>query len=264
MIQRIKIIRYLSIGVILLFIAAQLGAIGTLIVQVRALQAEFPSHSLLLFGIALFSAILIFALLLSATSSDVFDNYFNNRTLSERINTIDQQSEELRTEENKEQRLSLNWTSFRAEVFDVQLRQNIHTLNEQLLIWISKGFELTTGLVYLRQPGEDTFQLSAKYAWYGQSEPSPFLLGETLPGQAAKDQRILNLENVPENYIQVVSGLGKGTPRHLLIVPLVHETLTVGLIELASFHPFDSSFTEGLSTVTALLAPEYYKQYTAK
>lgn len=264
MIKRIKIIRYLSVGAILLFVAAQFGALGLVVTQVKAMQAGMPPYSLLLFGSALVAGIFLFALLLSATSSNVFDNYFHDRTLSERISTIDQQSEELRTEENKEQKLSLTWATFRNQVFDVYVHENIHALNEQLLIWISKGFELTTGLVYLRQPGEETFQLSAKYAWYGHSEPEPFRLGETLPGQAAKDQRILNIQNVPENYIQVVSGLGKGTPRHLLIVPLVQESQTVGLIELASFHAFDAAFTDGLASVITLLAPEFYKQYTAK
>lgn len=264
MIKRIRILRFISFVVMAAFAASLLGAIAIILTRSNALKSPVDPGTLWLLIGVLVCGTIIFALFLAATSSNLLEKYFSERTLNERISKIDQQSEELKNEENRDTHTRLKWDNFKTEVYDIHVRENLDALNEQTLVWISKGFELVTGLVFLRQAETDMFNLSAKYAWYGQKDPENFRLGETLPGQAAKDQRMLDIQNVPKEYIEVVSGLGKGSPKHLLIFPMVHEGNTVGLIELASFAGFDENFKGGLAGVASLLAPEYFKNYTAK
>jgi len=43
------------------------------------------------------------------------------------------------------------------------------------------------------------------------------------------------VNEIPENYVTILSGLGSSSPRFLLIIPVVFNNETVAVIELASF-----------------------------
>ena len=109
---------------------------------------------------------------------------------------------------------------------------------EKILINIAKQFDVVQGLFYYRKKDTDTFTIASKYAYYGEQEPQDFELGKTLSGQTAKNQKVLSLTQIPENYVTILSGLGSSSPEYLLFVPIIHEEKTIGLIELASFKDF--------------------------
>ena len=55
---------------------------------------------------------------------------------------------------------------------------------------------------------------------------------ESLVGQAAHENRIIQLDDVPSDYVQVSSGLGNSAPRNLLIAPLLSEGKVNAVIEI--------------------------------
>ncbi len=112
---------------------------------------------------------------------------------------------------------------------------------EELLINVSKNVEIVIGIAYLKNKKENTFSSIGTYAYYSDEPPKDIEFGISLAGQAAKDQRILNLSELPDNYITVISGLGKSTPNSLLIVPILHNNECIGIIEIASFKSFDKN-----------------------
>jgi signal transduction histidine kinase/CheY-like chemotaxis protein/HAMP domain-containing protein len=59
-------------------------------------------------------------------------------------------------------------------------------------------------------------------------------LGEGLVGQAALEAKPIVVEDVPEDYIKVASGLGEAPPRNIIVLPVVFEEQVLGVIELAS------------------------------
>lgn len=61
--------------------------------------------------------------------------------------------------------------------------------------------------------------------------------GEGLLGQVAASGKSVYLDEVPEGYISIVSGLGTSFPRYLFIFPLLKDQKTIGVIELATFRP---------------------------
>jgi signal transduction histidine kinase/HAMP domain-containing protein len=82
--------------------------------------------------------------------------------------------------------------------------------------------------------GKDKLELVASYAYYGNNAPGKKIhFGEGLAGQAAIDKEILVINDVPENYIRINSGLGENVPRCLVILPLLFENEVKGVIELA-------------------------------
>ena len=65
-----------------------------------------------------------------------------------------------------------------------------------------------------------------------------FMLGEGLVGQSALEKKGIMLTNVPDDYIQINSGLGDAPPRNIIVLPVLFEGEVLAVIELASFNPF--------------------------
>lgn len=71
-------------------------------------------------------------------------------------------------------------------------------------------------------------------------------VGEGLVGMCAVEKNTINLTEIPEGYISITSGLGDTPPDNLLLVPVIHENIIIGVIEIASlkkFQDFEITFT---------------------
>ncbi|MGE0077886.1 MAG: GAF domain-containing protein [Bacteroidales bacterium] len=122
---------------------------------------------------------------------------------------------------------------------------DIEKYGEVMLANIAKQFQIVQGLLYLKNTDSGVFSFSAGYAFFSETQPTSYIEGDTLPGQVAKNKTVLNLDKVPDGYITILSGLGKGSPKHLLIVPIIDSNSeTIGIIELASFKAYSSQHEE--------------------
>jgi len=65
-------------------------------------------------------------------------------------------------------------------------------------------------------------------------EKKKILLGEGLTGQAVVEKKTMIIENVPEGFMRISSGLGESTPKTIIIIPLIFENEVKGVIEIAS------------------------------
>jgi CHASE3 domain sensor protein len=74
--------------------------------------------------------------------------------------------------------------------------------------------------------------------------PERFQTGDGLLGQAVQDSRNFLIRDVPPGYLSMGSALGKGTPRHLLIAPMVAEKSVIAVIELGFLDAPEDSITE--------------------
>ncbi|MHB0947644.1 MAG: HAMP domain-containing protein [Gemmatimonadaceae bacterium] len=82
-------------------------------------------------------------------------------------------------------------------------------------------------------------KLIASYAYRARKHiANRFSLGEGLVGQAALEKEPILLQNVPDDYIQITSGLGEAPPRNIIVLPILFEGEVKAVIELASFLPF--------------------------
>lgn len=63
--------------------------------------------------------------------------------------------------------------------------------------------------------------------------------GNGLVGQAFLEGDVVQLKEIPCNYMSITSGLGEAAPRHLIIVPLRYDVHTVAVLEIASFQNFE-------------------------
>jgi len=116
--------------------------------------------------------------------------------------------------------------------------ESVTGYTENVLQNIAKELDIVQGLIFVMSDVDQLFHISGQYAYYSNEQPQSFSLGETLSGQVAKNRKLLNVKELPEGYITVLSGLGKSTPQHLIIAPIVHNYKSIGVMELASFKPF--------------------------
>jgi transcriptional regulator with GAF, ATPase, and Fis domain len=65
-----------------------------------------------------------------------------------------------------------------------------------------------------------------------------FAKGQGLVGTCAAEKDVVHLIEIPQEYIEITSGLGGANPNSLLLVPLIIEDEVLGVIELTSFNKF--------------------------
>ena len=92
---------------------------------------------------------------------------------------------------------------------------------------------------YARRNGGHAVQRIASYGFrqdVAQAE-QVFDSGESLVEQALMSRKLIQLNDVPGNYIKINSGLGEASPRYLVIVPVEHDGTTNGVLEFGFLHP---------------------------
>ncbi len=113
-------------------------------------------------------------------------------------------------------------------------QQALAPLGRSALDFLAHYLGVAVAALYVR---EDTGRLQ-RVAAYGfskevEDKPQAFYSADGLVGQAAFENRVLQLDELPENYLTVTSGLGQTAPRHVLIVPVAHDGQVNGVAELA-------------------------------
>lgn len=108
---------------------------------------------------------------------------------------------------------------------------------------ICKQLEAGQGAAYQAEQDNDKrfVELKTGYALsISESSITRYTFGEGLIGQAAANGQLLYLDEIPEGYIKIISGLGSASPRFLLIAPIKHQDTVLGVLEIASFSPFSA------------------------
>lgn len=93
-------------------------------------------------------------------------------------------------------------------------------------------------------------QKLASYAYSKNlAEYESFQMGEGLIGQCALEKKTLLLNQVPNDYLKIRSGTGEGSPKNIIILPVLMEDDVLAVVEIASFKAFTSSHIKLLEEV---------------
>src|SRR5581483_2768917 len=127
----------------------------------------------------------------------------------------------------------------------VQGEQRLDVLGENVLSFLAGYLDAQVGAIYITEAGGWLRRFAGFALPPGKSDDSPVLRpGEGLAGQAVKEQRIVEVDNVPVGYLPVASPLGQGNPTHLLIAPATENGVVQAVIELGLFRPVHPSDRE--------------------
>ena len=78
--------------------------------------------------------------------------------------------------------------------------------------------------------------------------------GEGLAGQAAAEKRTMIVDDLPDDYIRINSGLGNTNPKNLALLPLLQDGTLKGLIEIGSLKALSPLKMEFLNNIGESLA----------
>ncbi len=213
--------------------------IVSILATIYAAQVRFTA---LLFVCAIASIIfsLVLLILLLQASKALERNEQEVERLQQRENARLQKKQQIISETVQQTE------TFKADEALTRIMPTMHFDNamaytEKVLQNIAKELNIVQGLVFVLNDADQLFHISGEYAYYSEEQPRSFPLGETLSGQVAKNQQLLNVKEMPVGYITVLSGLVKSDPHHLVIAPIVYNGESIGVMELASFMPFDEN-----------------------
>jgi transcriptional regulator with GAF, ATPase, and Fis domain len=150
-----------------------------------------------------------------------------------------------------------NRISIEGITLAIQAAKSTKEVLEKGLDAICKQLDAGQGAAYItKTEGESKLvELKAGFAFsVNENAAQQYAFGEGLIGQAAASGQLLYLDELPEGYIKIISGLGSASPRFLIIVPVKKENQTVGILELASFTPFTEEKRKFIEQSAQLIA----------
>lgn len=133
--------------------------------------------------------------------------------------------------------------------------QNLEELAENSLFSLCELLKSPMGALYSFDFEEEKLFLRATFAYDPwASMPAEFSLGEGLVGEVARQQKMLLVSEIPEEYPGIRSATGESTPSQLILLPFSTSSNLKGVIELALLNPVSEIQMEFLTQITESLA----------
>ncbi len=178
--------------------------------------------------------------------------------LSMRENLRNAKSEEVKRKTEDKKR---TWTTEGVALFDDILRQNQENIQEltfSIIQNLVKYINANQGGLFVIEEDEDNnkyVELKSAYA-YNRKKHLERKIGyeEGLIGKCILEKNSVYLEQIPDDYVYISSGLGEEKPNSLVIVPLKINDDVFGVIELTSFYKIEDYVISFIEKVGANIA----------
>jgi hypothetical protein len=112
---------------------------------------------------------------------------------------------------------------------------NQKDFHHSILPAIGKVVETVTAIFYWLDKSSNSFIVTSTFAIDNNYQIASFKAGEGFCGQAVSDRQILHLDEIPDDYYSVSSGLGAHRPNHIYFIPILINNQVMGLIEIGTF-----------------------------
>ena len=149
---------------------------------------------------------------------------------------------------NEDQNWLLVGTNIIAE--QVKGEKQLSELANALISNITPHLNGQMGAFYISN-ANDELKLTATYAYDKRNQSSNTVkVGEGLVGQAAAEKKSIIFRDVPADYFNINSGLGKATPRNVIVFPALFQNQVSGVIEIGTAHDFTDLHLEFVKNAT--------------
>ncbi|MEE4802265.1 response regulator [Pseudomonas alliivorans] len=166
----------------------------------------------------------------------------------------DTYSENLRQQEINAERLQkVAWLrNGQSELAEQVLGQlTLNMLGRNILLFLARYLGASVAAIYVRQEHGGLVRV-ASYGFSREQEARDQTIhsDEGIVGQAARQDRVITLNDVPVDYFKVSSGLGDGSPRSVIVVPTSNDDQVNGVIELGFLHALTEQDIEFLELIS--------------
>ncbi len=150
-----------------------------------------------------------------------------------------------------------NWMASGLARFSELLRSaedDPHAMAGLFIRHLVDYLEVEVGALFLteQEEGENTvLVMKGSYAFDREKyDQKTFAPGEGLVGRCAVERETICINEIPEDYIRIRSGMGEDKPAVLVLTPVMLDNEVLGVIEVAAFSqvpPYKVQFLESLS-----------------
>jgi len=186
------------------------------------------------------------------------EDILGNALLEMRTSLQRAKEEEITRRKNEEDQ---KWATAGFAKFGELLRNNADNMESFTYNVISNLVKYTNsnqGAIFLvdNENDSDTFlEMSSCYAYDRKKfVDKKIQAGENLVGQCYLEAQTIYMTDIPDNYVNITSGLGDSNPRSLLITPLKFNDHVYGVIEIASFNEFSQHQIDFIEKVSESIA----------
>jgi len=178
--------------------------------------------------------------------------------LEMRSNLLQAEAEKEERQREDERR---NWATQGVAKFAELLRannDNIEELSHSIIKNLVKYIGAIQGGIFILNdddPQKPVLELNACYAYERRKFVQKTIeLGDGLVGTCFLEGESTYITDLPKKYISITSGLGKDSPRALLIVPLKVNGTVHGIVEIAGFKEFEPHVRDFVEKVSESIA----------
>ncbi len=225
------------------------------VVEARELMKKMPLMGILVI-ITTFLGLIAFIFLFLGSSEKALEEETQNEATEAQNATNEAQNNNL---DNKKTQVKLTLDNIFSDTTHNQTQ-----ILDKALKALCQQLEISIGVIYHKknnkgENNQSVLEMISNYALYQtENHITSYNVGEGLVGQVAKNGKLILIDDVPSDYLSVVSGLGKSKPAFLLILPIQNtENEILGAIELASFKTFTEEDIQIVEEMGQFLAKEF-------
>ena len=163
--------------------------------------------------------------------------------------------------ERKELEERQNWIKQGIALLNESMRigtNKVDILSDNILSTIVKYTKAVMGGLYLYRKDEnegDYLELISAIA-LGKKKALRIKIqkGIGMVGTCALEKNTICLTNLPDDYVTVISGLGKSKPRTLVVLPMLYDEELIAILEIAFIHNLNDYEEEFLNVAASTVA----------
>ncbi len=191
--------------------------------------------------------------------------FFNNKSME--VIYVEKKEEKKKTDDKsiKEEDKKLDISSIK-DALSSRSKSEEKILSDGLTE-LCKRMDAGVGAFYMvkKDKNKKVLQMNATYALsMSESQRPVFEFGEGLVGQVALEEKPLNIDDVPEGYIKIISGLGSSSPTHVLLIPIKYGKDLCGVVEIAGFTAFNDNHIKGVTEAFGIITNKLYSKSAPK
>ena len=169
------------------------------------------------------------------------------------------EEKKIREEQNQVQKTVNLVSNAVADINNIQREfvDDIEQLAYETIKYISNFIDALQGGIYVLESPENETPFLNLVAFYSYNRriynKKKVELGDGLAGTCAQEQNVI-YTRVPEDYLEISSGLGKVPPNYIYLLPLVIHGKLFGIVEIAFLEKLKDYHIQFLSAISEIIA----------